>query len=103
MRFLVKVTLNTETTNDLVRAGEMGATIHQILGDMETEAVYFGEEVGERTAYIFVDLDDASQIPEIAEPWFLAFDAQVEFHPVMTPEDLSRASGSIEEAAKNFG
>ncbi len=40
---------------------------------------------------MIANLDDASQIPSYAEPWFLAFNARVEFHPVMTPEDLGRA------------
>ena len=103
MRFLIKVSMNTEATNDTVRAGEMGATIQEILAEIQPEAAYFGEEIGERTAFLFVDLADASEIPAIAEPWFLAFDARVEFHPVMTPEDLAKAGDAIEAAAQKFG
>jgi hypothetical protein len=36
-------------------------------------------------------MEDASQIPAVAEPWFLTFNADVEVHPVMLPEDLARA------------
>ena len=103
MRFLIKVSMNTEATNDAVRAGEMSDTIQEILAETQPEAAYFGEEIGERTAFLFVDVADASEIPAIAEPWFLAFDARVEFHPVMTPEDLSKAADAIEAAAKKFG
>jgi hypothetical protein len=48
-------------------------------------------------------MHDASQIPAIAEPWFLAFNASIEIHPVMVPEDLSRAGSAIEVAVKKYG
>ena len=30
-------------------------------------------------------------IPSLAEPWFLTFNAALEFYPVMLPEDLGKA------------
>jgi hypothetical protein len=48
-------------------------------------------------------MEDASQIPAIAEPWFLAVNASVEFQPVMVMEDLLKAGPSIEKAVKKFG
>jgi hypothetical protein len=50
-----------------------------------------------------VDLKDPSHIPALAEPWFLAFNASAEIHPVMTPEDLAKAGPAIERAAKKYG
>lgn len=47
-------------------------------------------------------MQDASQIPAIAEPWFLAFNASVELHPVMVPEDLMRAGSAIEAAVTKY-
>ena len=41
---------------------------------------------------LVVNVEDASQIPAYAEPWFLTFDADVKFRPVMTVEDLGRAN-----------
>ncbi len=38
-----------------------------------------------------VDLPDAPMIPSLAEPWFLTFQADVEFRIAMTPDDLKRA------------
>jgi hypothetical protein len=49
------------------------------------------------------DMKDTSQIPAIAEPWVLAFNAKVSLRPVMTPEDLSKAGSSIGKAVKKYG
>jgi hypothetical protein len=63
----------------------------RILEAAKPEAVYFTEFGGKRTAILIVDLADPSKIPSLAEPWFLTFNADVEFHPVMSPDDLQRA------------
>jgi hypothetical protein len=103
MRFLVKVNIPVEAGNRAAKAGTLGTTIQAILADLKPEAVYFTDDHGQRTAFLFLDMHDASQIPAIAEPWFLAFDANIEIHPVMVPEDLSRASSAIEMAVKKYG
>lgn len=46
-------------------------------------------------------MQDASQIPAIAEPWLLAFNASIEIYPVMTPDDLAKAGGAIENPVNN--
>src|SRR5690349_8559495 len=102
MRFFVKVNMQVEAGNELARAGKLGATIQSILEEQKPEAAYFLDESGQRTAFLFLDMQDASQIPAIAEPWFLAFNASIEIHPVMVPEDLARASGAIEAAVKKY-
>ncbi|MEO6164115.1 MAG: hypothetical protein ABIP88_08250 [Candidatus Binatia bacterium] len=103
MRFLLKVNIPVESGNAAAKAGKLGATIQSILADLKPEAVYFTDSNGQRTALIFLDMQDASQIPAIAEPWFLAFNASIEIHPVMIPEDLAKASGAIEIAVKKYG
>jgi hypothetical protein len=56
---------------------------------------------GKRTAVMVVDLKDASEIPKYAEPFFLNFESEVEFHPIMSPADLGRAG--LEELGKKWG
>src|SRR5438067_1325990 len=102
MRILLKVTIPVESGNAAARAGTLGSTIQSILADLKPEAVYFTDTDGRRSALIFLNLQDASQIPAIAEPWMLAFNASIECHPVMVPDDLAKAGGAIEAAVKKF-
>jgi hypothetical protein len=51
-----------------------------------------GPVFGEQTkAILVIDLIDPSKIQSFVEPWFLAFNANVEFHIVMSPDDLKKA------------
>jgi hypothetical protein len=102
MRFLVKVNIPVEAGNKVARAGNLGTTIQSILADLTPEAVYFTDDHGQRTAFLFLEMRDASQIPAIAEPWFLAFNASVEIHPVMVPDDLAKAGTVITAAVKKY-
>ena len=52
---------------------------------------------------MIIDLASASDLPRVAEPWFLAFDASIDATPLMTPEDLEAAGPAIENAVKKFG
>jgi hypothetical protein len=77
--------------NEAVRDGSVGDKIKRILDAAKPEAVYFTEQCGRRSALLIVNLPDASKIPALAEPWFLQFEADVEFRPAMTPADLQKA------------
>jgi hypothetical protein len=102
MRFLLKVNIPVGSGNAAAKAGKLGATIQAILAELKPEAAYFTTDNGQRAGFIFLDLQDASQIPAIAEPWFLAFNATIDIHPVMIPDDLSRAGSAIEKAVKKY-
>src|SRR5712671_1686775 len=52
---------------------------------------------------IVFDMKDTSEIPAVAEPWFLAFNAKVSFRPIMNPQDLAKAGPSIGKAAEEYG
>ncbi len=103
MRFLVTATWDMEAGNALAKSGKLGATVKSILEDLQPEAAYFTANQGNRTAVLVVDLADPSQLPAVAEPWFLAVNATVEFQPAMVPEDLAKAGPSIEQAVAKFG
>jgi hypothetical protein len=102
MRMLMKVSLPILEGNAAVADGSLGNTISSILADLKPEAVYFAEENGARTAFVFFNLADSSQIPAIAEPWFLAFNAKVQLHPAMNLEDLKNAAPGMESAVRKY-
>ncbi len=102
MRFMVKVNIPGETGNAAAKAGKLGSTIQSILADLKPEAAYFTDDNGQRTGFLFLEMKDASQIPAIAEPWFLAFNASISFKPVMVPDDLARAGEAIAKAVKKY-
>ena len=100
MRMLVNFDFPLEPFNTLVRNGTVGKKIQQILEDIKPEAVYFSERNGKRGGILIVDVADPSRVPAIAEPFFLTFNASVEFHVVMGPEDLARAG--LDELGKKY-
>jgi hypothetical protein len=104
MRMLLRVSIPPETGNAAAKAGTLGSTIEQILGDLKPEAAYFlADDNGNRSGSIVFDMKDTSEIPAVAEPWFLAFNAKVSFRPVMNPQDLAKAGPAIAKAVKEYG
>lgn len=91
MRVLIQVKLPHKEFNAAVRDGSVGKTIKHILEETKPEAVYFTEYNGQRGAIMIADIADPSKIPSFAEPWFLSFNADVELHLVMSPEELDQA------------
>ncbi|MGE8174898.1 panthothenate synthetase [Pseudomonas fluorescens] len=91
MKMLMMVECPNEPFNALVRAGKVGEVIGRILESIKPEAAYFTEQDGMRGGIFLVDVQDSSQIPSFAEPFFLNFNATCKFRLVMSPQDLQRA------------
>jgi hypothetical protein len=100
MRVLMHVRMPHEEFNAAVKDGSAGEKMGRIMEEAKPEALYFTEYDGQRTAIMVVDVEDSSQIPKLAEPWFLMFKADVELHPAMNPEDLNRAG--LEELGRKW-
>ena len=101
---LLRVSIPVETGNAAARAGALASTVERLVADLKPEAAYFyADDDGQRCGSIVFDMQDTSQIPAIAEPWFLAFNAKLSFRPVMNPQDLAKAASGIEKAVKEYG
>jgi|SRR5690242_4689429 hypothetical protein len=104
MRMLLRVSIPVETGNAAAKAGTLGSTVEKLVSALKPEAAYFfADDDGQRSGSIVFDMQDASQIPGIAEPWFAAFNAKVSFRPVMNAQDLAKAAPAIAKAAKDAG
>ena len=103
MRCMFKFSIPVEIGNDLVRSGRLGEVAAAVIETIGPEAVYFTAENGTRGGTMIVEVEDASEIPRIAEPLFLAFEADVEIIPCMSPEELGRAGAAIADSAEKFG
>jgi hypothetical protein len=100
MRMLLHVKIPHEEFNAAVRDGSAGKKMKQILEETKAEAVYFTEYEGRRGAIMIIKIDDPSEVPKFSEPWFLLFNADVQFHIAMTPEELGRAG--LEKLGKKW-
>ena len=101
MRFIMHVSMPVEKFNEALRDGSAAKKLGRILEETKPEAAYFTAKDGRRGGYIIVNISNASEIPRLVEPWFLNFNATVEFMPAMIPEDLQKAG--LDEIAKKWG
>lgn len=99
----MKIRFPNDTGNDRLSDPDFGKKMHEVLSDIKAEAAYFTTIGGSRGCYVVVNMDDASQIPALAEPFFIWMNADIDLYPVMTPDDLGKASASIQSAFKKWG
>lgn len=90
MRMMLKVSIPTEAGNKAIKDGTLARAIERAMTDLKPEAAYFTAEGGQRTAFVFFDMAQVSDIPMIAERFFFGFNAAVEIIPAMTAEDLKK-------------
>ncbi len=102
MRMMLKVSIPVEAGNAAVREGKLGTTIERILKEMKPEAAYFADDDGQRTGFIFFDMQDSSELPAIAEPWFLALNASISVKPAMNVQDLVKATPGMQKAVEGY-
>lgn len=100
MKMLLTVEIPHEPFNSLVRGGKVGEIIGRILEAIKPEAVYFTEQDGMRCGIFLIDVQNPSDVPAFAEPFFLNFQANCKFRIVMSPEDLQKAG--LEELGKKW-
>ncbi len=101
MRLLLQVNLPNVEFNAAVRDGSAGRKLQRILSDSNPETLYFVEQDGRRGVVLVVNPASSSEIPALAEPWFLTFNAECRFSIAMTPDDLAMAG--LDELGGKWG
>ena len=102
MKCMMKIRIPNPHGNDMIKDPEFGKKMQKALEEVKAEAAYFTLIDGSRGGYVVVNVDDAAQIPKLAEPFLLWMNAEIDFIPVMTPQDLSKAGPYIESAVRNW-
>lgn len=100
MRMLLTVEFPHEPFNSLVKSGKAGQLLGKILDAIKPEAAYFTEQDGMRGATFVINVQNASDVPTFAEPFFLQFQANCRFRIAMSPEDLKNAG--LEDLGKKW-
>jgi hypothetical protein len=95
MRCMLKIEVETQAGNKAITDGSLPKILQQIMDKIQPEAAYFATEDGCRTAFVFFDLADTSDIPVIAEPAFMNLGAKVTFMPVMNQDDLQKGLAQL--------
>jgi len=98
---MMTVSLPTEKTNAGIHDGSLMKAIQKMLAELKPEAAYFtADDNGCRSAIVVFEMTHSSELPKLAEPWFLGFNAKVSCRPVMNPQDLAAAGPDMERAVK---
>ncbi|MEU0434971.1 hypothetical protein ABZ153_25655 [Streptomyces sp. NPDC006290] len=95
MRVMLRATMDTEKANELIRGGKLQQLMQETMEKPKPEAAYFTTNDGNRACYLVFDLQDSSQIPVIAEPFFMSLGARIEFSPVMNADDLQKGLSQL--------
>ena len=93
MRTIMKFTFsNVAAANKGFKDGSLQNSLKSVMDKFKPEAVYFYTNNGCRSGFMVFDMKDSSELPVIAEPLFINFNASVEFSPIMNAEDLQKGS-----------
>jgi len=100
MRILMQIDIPHEPFNTLCREGTVGQVIGRCLEETRPESIYFTEQDGHRGAVAVYKIKSDSEVPRLAEPWFLGLSADCRMRVAMTPEDLKAAK--LEDLGKSW-
>ncbi len=99
MRMLMTVQIPTATGNAAIKDGSLPKIVGASLDALKAEAAYFTTRNGMRTALIFFDMADPSDMPPAAEPFFMGLGASITLEPVMSATEMRAGVGRAMEAA----
>ena len=98
MRMMMKVSIPVESGNKGIKEGLLPKTVLGFVEQFKPESAFFTTEAGKRTAFFVFDLKDPTQIPSVAEPFFMNLNASIDFAPAMNLEEMK---AGVEKAMKH--
>lgn len=96
MRMLLRATFEVAASNKAIMEGNLPKIMQATMEKIKPEASYFTATDGCRSCIMVFDMKDPSEIPGIAEPFFLHLNAKLEFSPVMNADDLKKGLEAIQ-------
>ena len=103
MRVMVKFSFAADAANTAIRTGKVERVFQQLMEDLKPEAAYFHSVDGDRGGFFIVNMQESSQIAEIAERLFFGVNAKIELVPVMTADDLRKGLSGVQETIRRYG
>ena len=95
MRVLVRVMIAAAAGNKMVKDPNFIKNLEDYLKKFNCEASYFTPFNGMRAMVLVLNLPSTEMIPELVEPLFQGYEANVEIHPVMNLDDLKKAISKL--------
>jgi hypothetical protein len=95
MRVMLRVSFAAEHGNQAITDGSLPKIIGSFVEKMKPEACYFFPYEGRRNALFVFNMEEASQLPMVVEPFFEALHAEVFLVPAMNLEDLKKGLANI--------
>jgi len=86
----------TETGNQAIKDGTLGAIMQGAADRWKPEGMYFTTFDGHRSAFMVFDLPDSSDMPPFAEPFFEKLNADVQLAPAMNGDDLLKGLSQLD-------
>ena len=103
MRVMVKFSFPVDAGNAAIRTGKVEKVFQQMMEDLKPEAAYFHTVNGDRGGCFVVNMQDSSQIADIAERLFFGLNAKIELVPVMTADDLRKGLSGVQQTIQRYG
>ncbi len=102
MRFLINLEIPTEAGNNFVKNPSFGEKLQSIFQEQKAESIYFCPRNGNRSITYVANIDDASKIPWLLEPWWIVGASRVEAVPCFTPQEMAKAMPDVAAQAKKY-
>jgi hypothetical protein len=90
MRIFMSVQIPTQSGNESIKSGALPQVMGKFIETFRPEAAYFITSDGDRCAHFYFEMKDVTQMPSVAEPFFIELGAKVTYCPAMNPDDLKK-------------